>query len=146
MRCAVHLDDDLRRAPGGLMQAVDVLGDDRQGHAASLEVDEGTMAGGGDGGPDRRVEPGAPGASPDLGIVKVVGEGRQLLGGRVARPEAVWPPEVGKAGAGRDAGAGEDHDSPCRGELVARFSDDVLVHASPSFSPCSSNGTGRLNA
>ena len=105
---------ELRRRAGALVQLVDVLRHERVQLAAPLERDERAVAGVRLGAPGRRVEARAPGRPPHLGFGEVVLDRRLLLGRRVLRPHAARPAEVGDAGLGRDAGAGEDDDAPGR--------------------------------
>src|SRR4051794_9806767 len=90
-----------------------------------LERDERAVAGVRLGRPGRRIEARAPGGLPHLGIGEVVLDRRLLLGGGVARPHALRAPEVGNAGIGRDAGAGEDDDAARGVDAPARFVDRI---------------------
>jgi len=60
---------------------------------------------------DGRLQPAAPCAPAHLGIGDVVLDGRHLLGLGVLRPHALRAAEVGDAGVGRDACAGENDDA-----------------------------------
>ena len=117
---AVHLDHLVRVGAGGLVQAVDVLGDQRVQHAPALELEQGLVAGvrraavlqPGRAGPARRA--GRTSGSRDVEL-----DVRRLLGLRVLRPDALRAPEVGDAAVGRDAGPGEHADrSPRRREAL----------------------------
>src|SRR5262245_51848347 len=109
---AVDLDHPRRRRPRLHVQAVDVLGDERVELAPALERDKSAMAVVRLREPCRRVEPALPRVLAHLGIGDVVLQGRLLLGLGILRPDALRPAEVGNAGIGRDAGAGERHQAP----------------------------------
>ena len=97
--------------PGRVVQAVDVLGDERVQRALALELDERVVRGVRLRRPHLAVAAGsATRWRRTSGSRHVVLERRGLLGGRVLRPHAVRPAEVGDPRLGRDPGAGErDH-------------------------------------
>ena len=107
---AVDLQHQRRGGAGRLVQAVDVLGDQRAQPALPLQVDQRGVPGVGlrVGVLQRRRM--QPGPAPDLGVGEVVAERHELLGVRVAGPHAVRPPVVGDAAVGGDARAGQDAD------------------------------------
>ena len=63
----------------------------------------------------RAAQAGLPRRPADLGVAEVGAQGAGPLGGGVLRPHAVRATEVGDAGVGRDAGAGQHGDRPGRG-------------------------------
>ena len=91
-------------APGGLVQVVDVLGDDAQQQAPGLQCRQGVMGRIGPGTGDDRVHLLQQG--PDLGRVIPKGPDVGVFHGIEALPEAAGAAEVGDAGLHRDAGAG----------------------------------------
>ena len=107
---AVDLDDVVGVAARGLVQAVDVLGDERVHVRDARELGDGAVAVVRRRGPDVRPEPVLPRRLPHLGVRDIVLQGRGLLRGRVLGPHPLRPAEVRDARLGRDAGAGEDHD------------------------------------
>ena len=94
------------------MQAVDVLGDERIEDAAPLQGDERAVPGVGLPVVNGHLQPAAPRALAHLGIGDVVLDRGHLLGLRVLRPHALGAAKIRNAGVGRDAGAGEDDDTP----------------------------------
>ena len=99
----MDLDDSLRRLPGRVVKAVDVLGDEEVQRALLLEVDERAVRGVGLGREVIALDAVLPSAPPDVGIAHVVLELCGLLGGRVLRPDAVGAAEVGDTRLGGDA-------------------------------------------
>ena len=97
-------------APGRVVQAVDVLGDERVHVRDARELGDGAVPGVRLGAPHLGAQPVLPRELPHLGIRHVVLQRRGLLGRGVLRPHAVRAAEVGDAGLGGDARAGEDHD------------------------------------
>ena len=115
----MHLDHEVGRAAGPLVQAVDVLRDQRVQQAAVLELDERAMPGPWLRRPRGVMEPPLPGELPHLGIGHVVVDVREPLGFRVLRPDALRAAEVGDAGVGRDAGARQRDDARGTADPVA---------------------------
>ena len=107
----MHLDHPRRVRAGRLVQAVDVLGDQRVEPAGPFELDEGAVTVVGLGRERRRRGARAPGPLPHRRVGEVVREVGGLLGRRVLGPEALRPAEVLDAAVGADARAGE-HDDP----------------------------------
>src|SRR5262249_32374921 len=68
----------------------------------------------------------APRPLPDLGVGHVVLDGRQLLGLRVLRPDALGPAEVRDPGLRGDAGPGERDDPARRGDPAPDGVDDPV--------------------
>ncbi len=108
---SVDLDQAAGIGPRLVMQPVDVLRDERDQLAATLELDQRTVA---------RVrlddlvdvvDPRAPRRAPNVGLVDVVLQVRRLLGGRILRPEPVRTTEIGDPTVGRDARAREHDDA-----------------------------------
>ena len=118
---------------GELMEAVDVLRDQREHRAAALELDQRAMAGVRRGAPGRMLETALPGEPPHFGIRHVVLDVRKLLGFRILGPDTLRPAEVGNSGLGGNPGAGE-RDHTCRGgEPTADLVDERLI--TPLYAP-----------
>ncbi len=91
-------------AARGLVQVVDVLGDDPQQQSLGLQFRQGVMGRVGPGAADDRVHFLEQG--PDLGRVSPEGPDVGVFHGIEALPEAAFAAEVGDTGLHRDAGAG----------------------------------------
>ena len=117
---AVDLDDALRRGPRLDVQAVHVLGDERVELPPALQGNQGVVSGVGLGGEVGRIEAAPPGALADFSVGHVVLEGGHLLGLGVLGPHALRAAEVGDAGIGGDAGAGEGHRASAPRRSTAR--------------------------
>ena len=119
---AMDLDHDLGRRAGRLVQAVDVLGDDRVQVRPAFELGQRDVPGVRLAPEQLTAGPVAPHLTAVLGVVHVVLDGRLALGRRVLGPEALRAAEVGDARLGRDPGAREDDDllglAQERGEAV----------------------------
>src|SRR5262249_53719703 len=90
----MYLDDAVRGVSCPLVQAVDVLRDEREELASPLERHERAMTGVGRRRPRRMLEPGAPGRAADFGVGDIVMDVRELLGRGIGRPEPVGAPEI----------------------------------------------------
>jgi len=108
---AVHLDHELRRVAGDLVQLVDVLRDERVQLASLLQSNQSKMTRVGPRRPGGARQPVLPRGSAHLGIGKVVVDVGKLLGERILRPHALRAAEVGDAGIGGNARAGQDDDA-----------------------------------
>src|SRR5205823_11223080 len=109
---AMHLDHELARVAGELVQLVDVLRDERMELALALELDQREMAGVRLRVPRGMLQPALPRGFAHLGIVEVVVDVGELLGERILGPHALRPAEVGNARVGGDAGARENDNAP----------------------------------
>src|SRR5262249_20304411 len=108
---AVHLDDLVGRAAGLLVQAVDILRDQREELVAALERDEPAMAGIRLGTPCWMIEPAFPRQLPDFGIRHVRVDVREPLGLWISGPEPLRATKIRDAGLSGDAGAGQRDDA-----------------------------------
>src|SRR5204862_6289810 len=107
--CAVHLALDVSGSTGELVQLVDVLRDQRMELPPALELDQRQMTRVGLRLPGGMVEAALPRGSAHLGIGEVVMDVGELLGERILGPHALRSAEVGNAGVGGDAGAGQNN-------------------------------------
>ena len=96
--------------PRGLVQIVDVLGDDTQEHPPGLQLRQGQMGRIGAGQADEPLH--LPEHVPDLGRIGAEGPDVGVFPGIEAGPEAVPAAEVGDTGFHRDAGTGQGHRPP----------------------------------
>src|SRR5690349_3042829 len=100
MHRAVDLDDLVGARAGLLMQAVDVLRDDRDQPTGPFEVDEGRVPAVRLRRPRRMVATGPPRASAYVRVGDVVGKRGELLRLGILGPYAVRPAEVRYAAIG----------------------------------------------
>ena len=105
----MNLDHELRRGTRLLVQAVDVLRDDRVQLAVSLQLDQRSVPGVGLGRPRGRSQPVLPGPPSHLGVRHVVLERGHLFGFGILRPYALGTAKVGYARLGGDPRTGEHH-------------------------------------
>ncbi len=128
-RVAVQFDDPLARNAGGLMQPVDVLGDDRADFAAANQFGDRTMtAVGGSAAKNllhRKAAP--PGFAPRLFRGEKIGK----IDRRHAGPDAARAAEIGNAGFSADAGAGKDHGAARLFDQSGEFGDLRIIEHGP---------------
>ena len=111
--------------PEVLVQPVDVLGDDRGRLAAADQFGAGAMAAIGGGLAEHVLHGEA--AAPGLPARLVRAHEVPKIDRRHFGPDATWAAEIGDAGFGADAGAGEQHD-PVGGVDQAGEFFQVVVH------------------
>ena len=105
-RVAVQFDDAIPGDAGGLMQPVDVLGDDRRRRAAADQRSDRAMAAVGRRGAKGLLHRKAP--APGLAARLLRGEKIGEIDRRHLGPDAAGAAEIGDARFGADAGAGKD--------------------------------------
>ncbi len=110
---AVELDHV--RGPRTLVQAVDVLGEDRPETTCSLKVCQRQVAGVRLRGPGGVMAAALPRPNPYLGVLDVRLNVEHRRGVRVLGPHPVGSAEIGNPGIRAHAGAGEHDDPPARG-------------------------------
>jgi hypothetical protein len=103
----VNFDHLLVGHAGRLMQIVDVLGDDVRCLAAAHQFGDGTVAGIGRGVREHVLH----GETPPPRLATHLGGAQKIveIDGRHLRPDAAGRTEIGNAGFGRNARAGENH-------------------------------------
>ena len=115
-RIAVDFDDAVLGDPCGLVEAVDVLGDEGAGTAGGDKMGAGAVASIGAGGAQGGV--GGEFAAPGLAAHVLGGDEVTEIDGFHLRPDAAGAAEIGDPRFGGDASAGEQGDARGGGEFA----------------------------